>query len=333
MEVDSSLQHFPGRVLVFQPRPGLGDLIWHLPLIRAIAGASTDGRVTLLTKRSTQAATLLRYDDAIESIAWFDRNPRSSEGRRVGAHDGPIGYARLVGDLRATRADTVVLLHHSAALAAACRLAGIPHRLGYGFSRSQRRWLNAGPHLSPMPPFTEAFAQADAFARALGFTKLPEPIVSVEISALHRAATVLGKLPKPWIALGIGAHGIDRQWGAANFAELARAVLAHGPASILLLAASHEAALARQIADQIGTPDRVRELVGWTLPDVVAVLSLADKFVGNDSGLLNVRAALGQPAFGLFGASGPLLHSRLIRGNCGRWGGSGGDGEDRGGEG
>jgi heptosyltransferase-2 len=46
---------------------------------------------------------------------------------------------------------------------------------------------------------------------------------------------------------------------------------------------------------------------------VTALLNQARLFIGNDSGMLNLRAAVGRLAFGLFGVSGPLTHSVLIR--------------------
>ncbi len=292
-------------MLVFQPRPGLGDLIWHLPIIRAIAQQS--GPVTLVTKPSTQADALLTNDPDIAKIVWFDRNPR--EGR--GYHDGALGFARLVATLRATRAEAGVLLHHGASLAAALRLAGIPQRYGYGYTAGQRWWLNSGPFLQGPIRFAEAFDQASAYASALGFTDLPEPSVRTDAVARQRVLARLQHLPRPFLALGIGAHGGKRQWGAERFAALVTLWLQANGGTVLLLVAANEAGLANQVTVEM-PPGRVHAVIGWTLPDVAALLAEADDFVGNDSGLMNLRAACGRRAFGLFGASGPLRHSRLI---------------------
>jgi heptosyltransferase-2 len=287
----------------------MGDLIWHLPHIRAIAAASPDRKITLITKPSTQADILLDGDPAIERIVWFDRNPRQGHGR----HDGPLGYVRLLADLRACRLQSCVLLHHGASLAAAMRLAGVRRRYGYGYSAAQRRWLNQPPFLGQEIPFTEAFDQATAYARAAGFGDLPEPELAVSAAARVALPEILAGMDGPIAVLGIGAHGGIRQWGTRPFAELAQALLARGYGTVLLLAAAHEAGLAAAIADAAGRPDEVRGAIGWKLAEVMAVLAEAALFVGNDSGLMNLRAALGQPAYGLFGASGPLRHSRHIR--------------------
>ncbi len=294
----------PPTTAIFQPRPGLGDLIWHLPIIRALA---RDSLVTLITKPSTQAGTLLANDPDVARIVWFDRNPR--QGR--GYHDGPLGFARLVATLRDTQADTCVLLHHGASLAAAMRLAGIRHRYGYGYTATQRMWLNSGPFLGGDVRFGEAFDQARAYAGALGFPHLAEPSVRVDPAARLRVLKRLCHLPRPFLALGVGAHGSNRQWGARRFAALADMWLAAARGTVLVLGAAHESALVGQVVQDSGHT-AVQPVIGWDLADIVALLAEAEFFVGNDSGLMNVRAACGRPAFGLFGASGPLRHSRRI---------------------
>ncbi len=297
-----------GRVAVFQPRPGLGDLIWHLPIVRALAEESHAKTITLITKPSTQADALLAGDPAIERIAWFDRNPRQGRGR----HDGPLGFARLVATLRACRADTCVLLHHGASLAAAACLAGIPHRHAYGYSRAQRLWLSAGPFLGADVEHEEAAQQAAAYASAAGLPALSEPTIRLDPAASARVGRRLAACKRPWVTLGIGSNGANRQWGAAGFAQLSQALLAGGAGTVFLLASQHEAALARTIRQAV--PDgALQDVVGWPLAELAALLAEAELFVGNDSGPLNLRAAVGRPGYGLFGNSGPLLHSTRIR--------------------
>ncbi len=294
---------------VFQPRPGLGDLIWHLPLIRAIAAASLSGRVVLITKPSTQADVLLEGDPAIERIVWFDRNPRQGRGR----HDGALGLPRLVASLRGCGAQSCVLLHHGASLAAAVCVAGIRHRYGYGTTRAQRTWLNRGPFLPRIAPFTEAFAQASAYANAAGFAALPEPAVAIHPLARAAVAARIAGLRTPLAVLGVGSQGQVRQWGAANFARLANALVARGTGTVLLLAAAHEAPHVEAIIAAAANSGRMHAALGWPLPEVAALLADAPLFIGNDSGMMNLRAAAGRPAYALFGASGPLTHSTLIR--------------------
>src|SRR5579863_132855 len=94
----------PRRVAVIQPLPGIGDMIWHLPHIRAVA--RWFGRpVTLVAKPRSAADELFSGEQTIEDVLWLDRNPE----RRRGGHDGVGGFLRLVASLRQHAFDAVVV--------------------------------------------------------------------------------------------------------------------------------------------------------------------------------------------------------------------------------
>ena len=83
-------------VAVVQPLPGIGDMVWHVPHIRAIAewaGAA----VTVLTKPRSHADQLLKNEISVSDVMWIDINPSG----RHGAHDGIGGFVRLIRMLRA----------------------------------------------------------------------------------------------------------------------------------------------------------------------------------------------------------------------------------------
>jgi heptosyltransferase-2 len=293
-------------LLIVQPRPGIGDLIWHLPLIHALS-EHAGGRALLLTKASTAADVLLANDPAIDCMPWLDRN---QPGRR-GRHDGIAGFSRLVAMLRASGATAGVMLHQSARLAAAVAFAGIPVRRGYGYGM-QRLWLNHGPYLPAKLARHHPTAQAEAYAAALGFPPLPDrQEIFVPKDAAERVCAREGALDQ-WAVLGVGSTEPARCWAPARFAELARLLIARGYAGVVLLASSAEAALADEVLSAAGGVGPIRLAVGWPLEDVTALLARAGLFVGNDSGMLNLRVAVGGVAFGLFGVSGPLTHSGRI---------------------
>ena len=60
-------------VAVVQPLPGIGDMIWHLPHLRALAAVC--GPLTLIAKPRSGAAELLAAEPAVRDIIWLDRNP------------------------------------------------------------------------------------------------------------------------------------------------------------------------------------------------------------------------------------------------------------------
>ena len=293
-----------------QPLPGIGDMIWHLPHIRAIAH-HVGAPVTLIAKPRSAADQLLRAEPSVGTVMLLDRNPE----RRHGRHDGPLGLGRLVRDLRARRFDAVYLLHHSQTLAFAAMAAAIPARHGYGF-RLQRLALNRPPFLPASAQRLDPHEQATAWLAASGIAlDDPEPRVTIEGGARAR---VLGRIGAgPVVAVGIGSSEPYKQWGAERFAALTAALIDAGWSSVVLVGGGGEAGLADDIAARVGASigARVRcvsRAIGWDLCDLAALFAGSAFYVGNDTGVMNLAAAAGATSYGLFGATPPLRHSRRI---------------------
>ena len=59
---------------VIQPKPGIGDVIWHLPFIRAIAAVSPGGQVTFLAPPTSGARELLVAEPAVAETIYFNHS-------------------------------------------------------------------------------------------------------------------------------------------------------------------------------------------------------------------------------------------------------------------
>jgi len=129
----------------------------------------------------------------------------------------------------------------------------------------------------------------------------PAPKIWVGETQQIEAGLLLGNVPL--IALGPAANWQPKQWPAEHFAALAQDFLAD-PAfahhKFLILAASHERAQIQPVLDAI-PPERRIVLIGGSLALAAACLARAVLYIGNDSGLMHLAAAVGTPTLGLFG--------------------------------
>lgn len=299
-------------VAVVQPLPGIGDMVWHLPHIRAIA-AYAGAPVTVIAKPRSLADQLLADDPAVAGIARVDLNPK---GRR-GEHDGVLGFLRLVRMLRAHRFGTIIMLHHSDTIAAAARVAGIPHRLGYGFG-VQRLFLNRGPFLPREVALLHQHTRATRFLQAAGIPLASaEPSLNVPAAARIEARARLGGGTEPFVAVGIASSEVIKQWGPVRFAELAGALLDHGWGRVVLVGGPDEAQSAAFILSALGERSACVQLaLGWHLRDVQGLLAEAEFYVGNDTGVMNMAAAIGKRTYALFGTTPPFYHASQIVAIC-----------------
>lgn len=292
--------------LVIQPLPGIGDMIWHLPHLHAIAGLSPEGKISVLTKPRSLADRLLGADPSVAEVLWLER------GTGRGGHQGLLGLIRLIGLLRRKRFQRVWVLHGSTRYALAAFLAGIPERIGYGRG-AQRYFLNGPVTLTPQEARAHPIDKANRLLERYGLAREPEPRLVVAEAAIADIERRYAGQPRPWIAVGIGSSEPYKQWGAERFAELIGRLDKQAPGSYFLLGGEGEREMAADLQRAAGRGDgRVIPVIAEPLDQVAALLKQCSAYVGNDTGMLNLAAAAGIPAIGLFGASKPLRHSRFI---------------------
>ena len=126
-------------------------------------------------------------------------------------------------------------------------------------------------------------------------------------TAQQAAANRLVPEGGPVIALGPAANWQGKQWPAESFAQLAQELTGEGglfpQARVAVLAAAGEEAQATPLLESLPDSRRI-DLVGkLDLPTAAACLARSDFFIGNDSGLMHLAAAVGIPTLGLFGPS------------------------------
>jgi len=292
------------RVAVVQPLPGLGDMIWHLPHIRSIA-AHVGHPVTLVTKPRSRADKIFAAETAVKDVFWLDRNPE----RRRGQHDGAGGWLRAIASLRAQQFDAIYVLHHSKTIALLTMLAGIPERYGYGYG-VQGWFLNRPPKLPNAVLPLHPYQQATEYLRAAGIPMVdPEPRMAVSETDLQTARSRISGHP---VAIGIGSSEAYKQWGAARYAALADGLAQQqGVSGMVLVGGPGEAGLAAEILATVRHA-RITSALDWSVPEIGALLSLSAYYVGNDTGFMNMAAAVGARTYGLFGAVKPFGHASCI---------------------
>ncbi len=136
----------------------------------------------------------------------------------------------------------------------------------------------------------------------LGLSPPPLPVAWTSEADRRRAADVL-PADRRIIVLAPTANWLPKVWPADRFAavfeDLSASLLPDAVAVVLGGPGPAERGMA---APLLAALPRAIDLVGvLSLPEVAAVLQLADLFIGNDSGLMHLSAASGAPTIGLFG--------------------------------
>lgn len=173
--------------------------------------------------------------------------------------------------------------------------------------RSLVAWLLFARERRIAPPTNLSRHRVEHIAATLGLQDdPPAPVCWTSPENDHRAAQLLPDGPST-IAVAPAANWPGKQWRPEYFASLISRLT--GPEGILpnariaVLAAEQERDQISTLLDSISS-DHLVDLVGQTeLPVAAAILRRCSFFVGNDSGLMHMSAAMGTPTLGLFGPS------------------------------
>ena len=115
----------------------------------------------------------------------------------------------------------------------------------------------------------------------------------------------------PVLALGPTANWGGKQWPAQQFADLAKQATEDGGvlpgAAVAVLGAGFERGMAGPVLESL-PKCRCIDLIGQPLRIAAACIERSTLYVGNDSGLMHIAAAVGTPTLGLFGPSSEIRY-------------------------
>jgi heptosyltransferase II len=287
---------------VIQVKQGIGDVIWHLPYVRAIAAAEPGSAVTFLAPPTSHAKELLQAEPCVAEVIYFDHG--GSQLRRG------VNLVRLVALMRRARFARIWILDRTVRPALAAMVAGIPQRIGVGFAKQRPFITNAGidqSHFHAMP--------TDWLRALLADMQVPlattEPNLTLPAATLANVAERFAAAARPWVVVALGASHPAKDWPASHWTAFIDALRRRTRGTVFLIGGPANAAHAAElIAGSAGAP--AINACGLSVVEAAALLRHADLFVGPDSGPMNLAAAGETPAFGLFGSTPVLGYSKFI---------------------
>ena len=119
------------KVLVIQPKIGMGDMIIYLPYIHAIS-KKYKVSVSLLVKNNSRASDLLFNDKNIDEIISLDRAKNYN-----GSHDGITGFFNLEKIIKLKKFDKVFIFSSSLRYFLIAKIAGIKNISQYPLFRKK----------------------------------------------------------------------------------------------------------------------------------------------------------------------------------------------------
>lgn len=274
------------RVIVVKLR-SIGDTVLSTPSLIALRRFLPDAQIDILLE--DWVAPLLEGNDVVDNII----SVGSSSTERW----------RTAIKLRQRSYDVAFNLHGGTTATFFTRASGARYRVGY--SHYQYSFLH-NHLLSSASDFwqQEKTHSAEQQLALLGFVGVPvedRPKSRLAVTDKGRTARVSGwQDVGDFVLLHPSTAFFTKQWPVENFARTAEYLSEHGLRAVAISSRAES--------------DKLRHLVGeakvsittfddLTLPEITALASKAKLFVGNDSGIAHIAAAVNTPSVVIFGSS------------------------------
>jgi len=278
------------RVLLVRLR-SIGDTVLATPSLLALKRFLPQADIDVLVE--DWVAPVLSSHPLVNKIVTLERKSVSAR-------------ARVARKIRAARYDVVYNLHGGTTATFLTRATGARHRVGY----STYQYAHLHNHLSPSPLMLWGQQKTHSVEQQLallGWTGVPvtdRPRTQLAVTPEARAAVdsrlaAAGLDKKRFTMIHPAAAFSTKQWAVDNFARVAE-FLAEQDLATVAIAAPREQAVVNELIKKSRAPIVSFEL---SLPEVTALAYRSQLFVGNDSGIAHIAAAVQTPSVVIFGSS------------------------------
>jgi len=265
------------KVLVIQPKIGMGDMIIYLPYIHAIS-KKYQTPVSILVKENSRANQLLADDKHIDEIIILDRSKNDT-----GIHDGLLGFFKISKELKKRHFNKVFIYNGSLRYLLISKLAGIKSISQYPLFRKKDNIVTSAK------VFTE---------NELNTIVTTQPILNLNKENVEKIRNNFSQNFKH-ICLGISASGPTKRWSIKNFIKLCERINDKIPSKFYLAAGNNDQDLINEILNsKIGKNCiSFKELkISETMP----IIKNCNLYIGNDTGWLHISSALDIKCVALF---------------------------------
>ncbi len=278
------------RVLVVRLR-SIGDTVLATPSLVVLRWFLPEAEVDILLE--DWVAPLLEGTDVADNV--------------IAVGKGAAERAKTARELRRRKYDVAFNLHGGTTGTFFTYASGARHRVGfseYQYSFLYNHLLSSAVDFWKRTPLHSAEQQL----ALLGFVGVPVdsrpksrlPITKEASAAVEERLSQIGLADNPFALIHPAAAFDTKQWPTENFARIAEYLSLNGT-EVIAVAAPDETEVLEKLAASAKV--RIHAFSDLKLPEITAIAEKARIFVGNDSGIAHIAAAVATPSVVIFGSS------------------------------
>jgi len=278
------------RVLIVRLR-SIGDTVLCTPSLIALKRFLPEAQVDILLE--DWVAPILDGFESVDNVLTVE--------------PGAVGRFAVARNIRRRKYDVVFNLHGGTTATFFVATSGARHRVGY--SNYQYSFLYNHLLSSPSDFWKrDATHSAEQQLALLGFLGVPVEdrpkshlaVTESSMASLETKLTPQFSIDEPFAIIHPLAASKTKEWQIEKFARTAEFLTDKG-LGVAVVGTTNDSA----VLDELQSLSRVaiKQMTNLTLPELTALASKAKLFVGNDSGVAHIAAAVQTPSVVVFGSS------------------------------
>ncbi len=279
------------KVLVVRLR-SIGDTVLSTPSLIALRRFLPDARIDILLE--DWVAPVLDGCSAVDNVLTVSKDTKDR--------------LKLARRIRQERYDVAFNLHGGTTATFLVRASGAPHRIGYKHYQYSFLYNHL---LSSASDFwqTEQTHSAEQQLALLGFVGIPVEdrpkthltVTETGLKSVTQKINSKLNIQNSKLALVHPVAAFEtKQWATGKFAQIA-GVLSDKDLLAVAVASKKESRVLKDLEQLSKVP--VLTFDNLTLPEITALAAKSEIFIGNDSGIAHIAAAVRTPSVVIFGSS------------------------------
>lgn len=275
------------RVLVVRLR-SIGDTVLATPTLEALRRSLPDSEIDILLEQ--HIAPVLDGYQGVNVVVVGDGNAAKLKAARY---------------LRSRRYDVAINLHGGTTSSIFVRASGARHRIGYSHYRYPRVYTDLYASAADMWGTADIHSAEQQLA-LLGLAGIAvddrpgSKLVVTQAAADEIDSRIASLSLEQFAMLHPAAAFFTKEWPLDGFARVSEFLASIG-FSVVAVASGSESAVLNELKDRTSSP--VVTFDDLSLPEITALAARASVFVGNDSGIAHIAAAVRTPSVVIFGSS------------------------------
>ena len=253
-------------ILVFQQRPGIGDMCLFLSSIHEIAKNNKDKNLILLTKERTRSKNFLQDDKLINKIIYIEEIFNKKY----------FNFFKLFIFIKKLNPKKIFIFHYDLKLFLLFKILGVKKIYTYGFFKKKDN------------------ISKKAIQTTCQWLNIEKYNTNSKIT--YNGASELNNK----ILIGIASSGPTKRWGTDNFINLIKKIDPQNSYNIIILAGKNDEEMSKKIINELSKKNII-STHQLSIYDTLKYIKNAILYVGSDTGFMHLSSALGVKTFGLFG--------------------------------